>query len=298
MLITREYELVGGAEFQQMGADFIALDVETANPNFASICQIGIAFFKDGAICATSKTFIDPQDYFDDMNVFIHGITEERVAGAPTFPDFLKLLRPILENQIVVHHTAFDKASFRQAAQKYNLPELDCRWLDTARVARRTWETYRYSGYGLGPLAERLSIQFQAHDALEDARACGEILLRAIQTSGISLADWLELAPKSFGGNISQSGNPDGPLAGEVIVFTGELSLKRAEAAKIAAKTGCDVADGVNKATTILVVGDQDIKKLAGQLKSSKHRKAESLIGAGQAIRIIAEKDFLELVKI
>ena len=30
--------------------NFAAIDVETANPDCASICQIGIAEFKDGAL--------------------------------------------------------------------------------------------------------------------------------------------------------------------------------------------------------------------------------------------------------
>jgi DNA polymerase-3 subunit epsilon len=65
----------------------------------------------------------------------------------------------------------------------------------------------------------------------------------------------------------------------------------------MAAKVGCEVAPGVTKKTTILVVGDQDIKKLAGHEKSSKHRKAEELALAGKRIRIIQESDFQELVR-
>jgi DNA polymerase-3 subunit epsilon len=45
------------------------------------------------------------------------------------------------------------------------------------------------------------------------------------------------------------------------------------------------------------VVGDQDIAKLAGREKSSKHRKAEELSLAGKPIRIICERDFQELVR-
>jgi len=52
----------------------------------------------------------------------------------------------------------------------------------------------------------------------------------------------------------------------------------------------------VNKKVTLLVVGDQDVLKLAGQEKSSKHRKAEALIAAGQEIRILRESDFLSLI--
>jgi DNA polymerase-3 subunit epsilon len=52
----------------------------------------------------------------------------------------------------------------------------------------------------------------------------------------------------------------------------------------------------VTKKTTLLVVGDQDIKKLGGNEKSSKHRKAEELIQQGHAIRILCESDFRFLV--
>jgi len=85
-------------------------------------------------------------------------------------------------------------------------------------------------------------------------------------------------------------------LYGEVLVFTGALEIARREAADLAASIGCTVASGVTKKTTLLVVGDQDITKLAGKAKSSKHLKTEQLIAKGQEIRIIKESDFKELV--
>jgi DNA polymerase-3 subunit epsilon len=78
---------------------------------------------------------------------------------------------------------------------------------------------------------------------------------------------------------IAQSGNPEGALYKEVLVFTGALQMTRSDAAKIAAAVGCLVEEGVTKRTTILVVGDQDALKLAGYEKSSKHRKAEDYNG-------------------
>lgn len=85
-------------------------------------------------------------------------------------------------------------------------------------------------------------------------------------------------------------------MYGEILVFTGALEIPRREAADLAASIGCMVAAGVTKKTTLLVVGDQDITKLAGKSKSSKHTKAEQLIAKGQEIRIIKESDFKELV--
>ena len=54
----------------------------------------------------------------------------------------------------------------------------------------------------------------------------------------------------------------------------------------------------VTRETTLLVVGDQDVRKLAGHDKSSKQRKAEELIKKGASIRILQERDFLELARL
>jgi len=44
------------------------------------------------------------------------------------------------------------------------------------------------------------------------------------------------------------------------------------------------------------VVGDQDLRRLVGHEKSSKHTKAEQLIANGQHIRILGESDFMRIV--
>lgn len=64
----------------------------------------------------------------------------------------------------------------------------------------------------------------------------------------------------------------------------------------MAAEARCAVAGSVGKTTTLLVVGDQDIRKLAGREKSSKHRKAEELIAQEQPIRVMIERDFRTLL--
>ncbi len=73
--------------------------------------------------------------------------------------------------------------------------------------------------------------------------------------------------------------------------------MPRNVAADIAASIGCTVAPNVTTKTSLLVVGNQDISKLAGKVKSSKQLKAEQLILEGQQIRILKESDFEELVK-
>ncbi|PLC54965.1 transposase [Pollutimonas nitritireducens] len=283
--------------------DFIAIDVETANANMSSICQIGIARFANGQLVEEWTTLLDPEEYFDPMNISIHGIMEKMVLGQPKLPEVAPLLRAKLEGTVTVCHTHFDRVALSRAFAKYNLDPITTIWLDSARVVRRTWKELAWKGYGLSNVCRIIGYDFQHHDALEDAKAAGHILLAAFRESQQNLDHWIhrvnrpiDLCNSSSSASIQRDGNPEGDLYGAVLAFTGALELPRSMAADLAAKAGCQVAQGVTKKTTILVVGDQDTMKLAGHEKSSKQRKAEQFIVDGQNIRIICESDFKALV--
>jgi DNA polymerase-3 subunit epsilon len=282
---------------------FVAIDVETANADIGSICQIGLARFVDGQLTEDWSTLVDPEDYFDDVNISIHGIEARMVRGQPKLPEISERLRNMLENTVSVCHTHFDRIALSRAYSKYNLDPISTTWLDSARVVRRTWKDLAWSGYGLANVCSRIGYQFQHHDALEDAKAAGFVLLAALRESQQDIEHWHRrvnqpINPNSSStGRVERDGNPEGDLYGEVLVFTGALELPRSEAADLAASIGCQVAPGVTKKTSILVVGDQDITKLAGHEKSSKHRKAEQLVEEGYRIRIVRESDFKTLVR-
>lgn len=283
--------------------DFVAIDVETANADMASICQIGVAKYINGVLTEEWSSLVDPEDYFDFINIDIHGITEEDVAGKPTFSEVASQLGSFLTGTVCVSHTHFDRVSISRALAKYGLSDFDTTWLDSARVARRAWEEFAWGGYGLASVCNKIGYIFKHHDALEDAKASGHVLLAAIEKTGLDINAWLKRIKQpidpsniSSGAAIKRDGNPEGELYGEILVFTGALEIPRREAAGLASSVGCTVTAGVTKKTTLLVVGDQDISKLAGKEKSSKHLKAEQLIQKGQKIRIIKESDFKELV--
>jgi DNA polymerase-3 subunit epsilon len=291
--------------------DFIALDVETANSDFASICSIGLVHFRAGEVFKSLTILVDPEDDFSPANIAIHGIRPEDVAGKPTMAKVIPVIGNALLNTAIVHHSPFDRTALARAAAKYGTSGLPCIWLDSLQVARRAWDSYGANGgYGLKNLATSFGIQFKHHDAAEDARAAGLIVLRAIADTKVSLQSWIDdigyesvegAAPRLFKQKAdwkrhSQDGSPDGPLFGETIVFTGALSIERAQAAQMAAIAGCKVVDSVSKKITILVVGDQDLRLTNGHEKSTKHRKAENLIAAGAPIRVVRESDFLMMV--
>lgn len=281
--------------------DFTVIDVETANPSLASICQVGIAVFKGGKLHETWSSLVNPSDYFHPMNVAVHGIDERVVASSPSWGEVYEQILPFVTGQIVASHMPFDRTATLRACQGAGLAHFDCSWLDTARVARRAWSEFSHSGYGLKNLASRFGISFEHHDALEDARAAGEILLLAIAHTGSTAADWCSLVNNPLAARLGPAADlssiSEGALAGDVVVFTGALSVPRQQASEMALYAGCEVGSNVTKQTTLLVVGDQDLSKLAGADKSSKHRKAEELISRGQVIRILGESDFEALLK-
>ncbi|WBU27779.1 exonuclease domain-containing protein [Rhodopseudomonas palustris] len=291
-------------------SDFIALDVETANADFASICSIGLVHFRAGEVFKSLTILVDPEDEFDPVNIGIHGIRPADVVGKPTMARVFPVIGAALQDAAIVHHSPFDRTALARAASKYGTGGLPCTWLDSLQVARRTWDGFRNDGgYGLANLARAFGINFKHHDAAEDARAAGLIFLKAIQESGVTLQQWADelgyestaisaprQAKRQYPGRHAQCGDPVGPLAGERIVFTGSLQITRTEAAARAASAGCDVMDAVSKKTTILVVGDQDLSLTRGREKSSKHRKAEELIAKGHPIKIVKETDFIAMI--
>jgi DNA polymerase-3 subunit epsilon len=291
--------------------DFIALDVETANADFASICSIGLVHFRGGEVFKSLTILVDPEDHFDPINIGIHGIRPEDVVGRPTMARVFPVIGAALQDAAIIHHSPFDRTALSRAAARYGTGGLPCVWLDTLQVSRRTWDGFRENGgYGLANLARVFGITFKHHDAAEDARAAGLLMLRAVSDGGITLQQWVDdlgyestasTAPRrmkpTYATKYARPGDGSGPLVGETVVFTGSLQVSRSEAAAQAAAAGCDVADNINKKTTILVVGDQDLRYTRGQEKSSKHRRAEAMIANGAFIRIVRESDFMLMTR-
>jgi hypothetical protein len=85
---------------------FFALDVETANNDRGSICQIGVACVRPDNSIETWVTYVDPQV---DRWVFtnLHGISARTVQGAPTFAEVLPVLRDALNGATVYQHSGF-----------------------------------------------------------------------------------------------------------------------------------------------------------------------------------------------
>lgn len=166
---------------------FTAIDIELANHHLSSICQIGIAVFKDGELIETWDSYIDPVEDFNPFNTKLHGIDAWTVYQAPKKHEIIDDLRHYLDGQTVVSYGLFDRHAIYS-----NYPDsFKTQWYDVTTIIRKVWPQFDKGGFALNKMATFLDIpQTQHHDALEDAIICGQILCEALKVSGKSLDKW------------------------------------------------------------------------------------------------------------
>jgi DNA polymerase-3 subunit epsilon len=281
---------------------FIALDVETACSDAASICQIGLACVGNDNRIQTFSMLVDPCSRFDAFNIRLHGIGPDHVTGAPTFRDAIGTLLPLLSRHHLVQHSTFDKQAVTAACRSCGLEVPALRWSDSVAIARRAWPEFRGNGgHGLAHLKKVLNLNFHHHDAGEDARAAAMVVLHAEDRLVMPFEQLITPVPKlpkdRSAGKVTPTVNAEGSMSGCVAVFTGRFGIARNQATDLAAAVGIEVRAGLTKKTTHLVVGNQTLPALAGDTKTAKHRQAEEMRGAGHFIQIVGETEFLERVR-
>ncbi len=287
--------------------DFVAVDVETANRDKSSICQIGWTVVRNGTISSSDALLIDPETYFDPFCVNIHGITEDAVRGSPNFADVKQMFHELMNNLPVISYGLFDRAAFDLAnnADANTHFVTNSNWINGQKIVRRTWPEHFKKYWRLSFVAQTLSLDLDAHDAGSDARVLAEVILLASEKLEMSFDQLVARAEqpvtlkksnnKQYYQSLRMQGNSNGPLSGQNICFTGSLGILRREAAELVNGLGATISDRVTTETTILVVGTQNSPMITDN-KSSKHRRAEELINAGYGIEILSENQFLHVL--
>jgi DNA polymerase-3 subunit epsilon len=260
--------------------DFVVIDVETACARVSSICQIGIVGFRDGQELFAYETLVDPRDEFHAVNTRIHGIAAHHVVGQPDFAGVHAVVDGHLTGRITVAHSHFDKGALHAACRVHDRPSIETRWLDSVRVARRAWPDLE--NHRLGGLARFLGITHRHHDALSDARAAGWVIVKAIDHTGLSLADWMT-PPRQPGPPPSPAA--DGPLRGQRIAILGEP--RDGPLAREIAAMGGTVMSAPGLTTTMLVVAAADPFP-ASVTNATAYRRAVRAIAAGRSLRIVS----------
>lgn len=265
--------------------DFVVIDVETACSRVSSICQVGIVGFRDGRVVFEWEALLDPCDEFHAGNVRVHGITAARVAGQPTYGAIHAVVDRHLSGRTTVAHSLFDRGALAAACRTHGRDAIETVWLDSVRVARRAWPDL--PNHRLGHLARHLGIRHRHHDALSDARAAGWVIVRAIEQTGLSLADWLAPPRRA---RPAPAPVADGPLRGERVAIAGEP--RDGPLAHAIAAFGGSVVSSVGTRTTVLAVSEPEPFSRA-TLASAVFRKAEDAVRAGRPMRIVSGAELL-----
>ncbi len=307
-----------------MALDFCAIDFETANWFRGSPCAVGLVRVLDGRVAETRHDLMRPPeewDFFDDFNVGLHGITKAMVRGKPRFkvalPGILEFASGL---PFVAHNAAFDMGVIRDACEVSWVEYPSATYACTLVFARRTWPLLSFS---LPWVAEAAGASLDAHhDPEQDALAAARILLAIADHHGAVSLDEVAKACCCSLGQMNAEGwsgchrawwpggggrgyppvpganpnaDPDHPLYGREIVFTGKLSLMTREVAwERVAEVGAQPAERVTKKTNVLVMGYQDARVLRpGEALSQKARRVQELLAEGREIEVMPEVDFL-----
>jgi DNA polymerase III subunit epsilon len=177
----------GGYEMK----NFIAFDFETANRNRHSICAVGMVIVKDGQVVDTIYQLINPEEHFDHFNIAIHHITPKDVQDAPTFDVFYQSIRDKMDHQtMVAHNLAFDGYALRDNLERYQIESCHNSLLCTYQLSKKLILGKR--SYSLDSICRHYGIDLMNHHhALDDAKACADIMLKLIDEFELSDFDSL-----------------------------------------------------------------------------------------------------------
>lgn len=114
------------------------------------------------------------------MNIAIHGITPSMVDEQPIFGELWTTIEPLVSGEIIIAHNAvFDISVLRCCldAAKKSYPEIQ--YLCTYRMGKKLLQ--ELSSHKLNIISSHFGIRLNHHNALEDARACAQIMLNLME---------------------------------------------------------------------------------------------------------------------
>lgn len=163
----------------QLDLDFAVVDVETTglSPGDHRVLQIAVQQIdRTGASGEAWATLVDPD--CDPGPVHIHGITRDRLRGAPAFAQVHATLTTMISGRVfVAHNAAFDAAFLAAELKRAGAAHVIDQRLCTMALARRL--ELDVPDHRLATLAEYYGVrQARPHDARDDVRVTAEVLAR------------------------------------------------------------------------------------------------------------------------
>ncbi|NED01067.1 DNA polymerase III [Streptomyces sp. SID6648] len=280
--------------------DWALVDVETSGlmarrDRVLSVAVITIG--PDGEQTGEFSTLLDPG--CDPGPVEVHGLTAERLRGAPTFDQVAGRIGAMLQDRVLVAHNAqfdydFLAHEFARARMWLPVSQRLCTLALNRQVDPPT------DDMKLGTLAAHYDVPRQrAHDALDDTRVLAGILRASLREAArldlpLPLVTCPPRAESQFTPKPPKTPcayrNPgrlaaDGPLLqGMKVAITGETAHARAELVGRAVAAGLNMMTSVSRHTSVLVTNEP----------ASDSAKARRALAEG--VPVIDEHTFLRML--
>jgi len=154
---------------------FAAIDFETLEHWRASVCSLSCVIFEDGKIIDEFYSLVCPPTQLEEYHcVKVHGLHYKDVKNAPPFAEvWEKVDKMIGDSPIVAHNVGFEKSCINACNEEFGTNN-NYEYIDTLKLSREYLKNMY--NYQLDTVCRRLKIKLKHHhNALDDARACGEI---------------------------------------------------------------------------------------------------------------------------
>ncbi|QEV07037.1 TerD family protein [Streptomyces prasinus] len=280
--------------------DWALIDVETSGlvarrDRVLSVAVITIG--PDGEQTGEFSTLLDPG--CDPGPVEVHGLTAERLRGAPTFDQVAGRIGAMLQDRVLVAHNAqfdydFLAHEFARARMWLPVSQRLCTLALNRQVDPPT------DDMKLGTLAAHYGVpQQRAHDAWDDTRVLAGILRASLREAArLELPLPLVTCPPRAESRFTPKPPktpcayrnpgrmaPGGPLRqGMKVAITGETAHARAELVGRAVSAGLNLMSSVSRHTSVLVTNEP----------ASGSAKARRALAEG--VPVIDEPTFLRLL--
>lgn len=165
---------------------FVSIDLETTglksvptDGDMDKIIEIGAYKIKDGNICESFTTFINPQCKLTQEITELTGITQDMVADAPTYDKVMPDLFKFCDGAYLVGHNIagfdFRFINFYCAKMGYFFER---KLFDTYALGQ---ELLRLGNYKLNTLADHFGFTFNHHRAADDALVTAKVFMELIK---------------------------------------------------------------------------------------------------------------------
>ncbi|WP_243708427.1 DEDDh family exonuclease, partial [Actinomadura sp. GC306] len=260
-----------------------------------------LAVGADGKVTGRFSSLLNPG--CDPGPVHVHGLTPQRLAGAPKFEQIAPDVAALLQGRVMVAHNArfdydFLAEEFARAGLRLPVEQRLCTLALNRRLAPPT------RNMRLGTLAAHYGVtQRKAHDAEDDTRVLAGVLNGSL-TAAAQLGLSLPLVPCPPRQTSSRNRYPaaapkvpcpyrnpgrlsgGGPLVqGMKVAVTGDTRTPRSELTAKAGAAGLNVMSSVSRHTSVLVTN-------APNPPSTKTKRA-----VAEGVPIIDEAAFLSLLQ-